>query len=255
MRRIIFGAITSVLFLAGYAAGNVEGAIIQVANGVLSVSDNTLLRDPVGDTNWNAAMLTWSVELDDTSSLFTYKYTFDNGRTDDKSFLSHMTVELSPNFSTADIGTGTTTNWELGVDGAADNVDGTLTNIYGLKWQADASGFTADIVTARIPIWGDIYLKDGSVSAYNAGYVDNENLTLNNPLSIAYDPIVFTGVIPGDQANISGFNWLATPDTDILPPDPDEVIPEPATMAIWGMLTGFATLFGYRKRKLATATA
>lgn len=31
------------------------------------------------------------------------------------------------------------------------------------------------------------------------------------------------------------------------------VVPEPATMAIWGMLSGFGVLLGYRKRKLNTA--
>jgi hypothetical protein len=89
----------------------------------------------------------------------------------------------------------------------------------GVKWNADdGTDFTATLVTARAPVWGDFYAKDRKTdqvdnAAWNTGFLDADPLDL--------------------PANGSIDNHALVPDTVTTP------VPEPGTLLLVG--TGLAS--------------
>lgn len=197
-----------------FGGAQAHGSLI--ASGTIAGSDGTMVATQGVLSTWDNPVVNWSIDL--TGNTYTYTYVFDSGNDDGSAFLSHLTVETSSNFTEDDLLNGTTPDYELGPDGASpENNDGSGP-IFGVKWQADSNTFTAVIVTLRQPVWGDIFLKNGSVSASNSGY-------------IASDPI---GPVVG--LDITGYAWLGVPDT---------FIPTPGCLA----LIAIAALVTKRRRR------
>lgn len=176
---------------------SVKADTIPIASGELRASDSTLTL--VGDKGWwDDAVLAWSV-VQNANSSFTYSYTFTETT---QGTLSHMTVEVSPNFTKSEIVATSPTYKDFGIDPTSPDVDGTAFGLRGIKFDPGADGtYSASITTYRVPEWGDIFLKDGQVDAYNSGYA-------------APDPLAAVVPITG---HITGYGWLAVPDSVVVP--------------------------------------
>lgn len=229
------------------AVTDVKAAFI--ANGTLSTADGSLLR--TDNSFWTGATLAWSVDL--TGDVYTFTYIWDNGGGTGSSYpdLSHMTVEVSDNFVAGDVINGTTVNYSLGDDGQETDEAGGL---YGLKWQASAQGFTATIITKRVPVWGDILLKDGQVDAYNAGRYLSDTPVGMPPLLGGKPQINYT-LAQGYQTSVTNYGWLAVPDTIDGGGQGDPVAPEPTSLALAGFAGIGMAVSAIRRRRQSKAAA
>ncbi|PHR89732.1 MAG: hypothetical protein COA78_35630 [Blastopirellula sp.] len=274
MRRIIFGAIASVLLLAGTAnAGILVGtvvksqtetiaemnALIHNYNTVFSADlpDIGVFLDKIEDTKDQNDISTGSQFINNQFLFTDFNFYVESGNTGTKS-VDIFNTEVHFNASTLALG--------IGFDTVAKNVQGFEQN----------SGPTFEYYVSKDGKkgWSLWTYMDGFNPFYtDLGIIDNNN----NPSKSLYLSSLTTvdgglDLLPADDS-VTGFTRGPITDGSLaydpivnsvshlsfytaeLPDDPDTVIPEPATMAIWGMLTGFGALFGYRKRKLATVTA
>ena len=158
-----------------------------------------------GDPN---ASLSWVV--DDTSNLgfWTYAYSWATEAKD----LSHIIIEVSDTFTVAgNINkTGTTAGYSLATYTADNNGNSNPMlpgSLYGLKWGGNGTTLSLSIVTDRMPMWGNVYAKDGvdntgvgkfDVYAYNTGFLFDTVAAIAN--GNAYDPT-------------NGRAWVLVPDT------------------------------------------
>lgn len=178
----------------------------------------------VATSGWSGgnAELSWSVDQVGTSWVYNYEW-----ETERKA-LSHIIIEVSQTFTTANILNGTSSGWELGWFGSSqgNSNPGIPGNIYGLKWGGDGdTERELRIVSDRAPMWGDFYAKDGrdggsDVYAYNSAFGQ------------ASDPFV-RGV-----EHASGF--ILVPDTKT------SRVPEPGSLALLGLGVG---CIGFVRRK------
>jgi len=166
--------------------------------------------------------LSWTVDDTTNPGFWTYTYEFqDNDPTQPKN-LSHLIIEVSASFTASDIQadtpdvSGDSPKTFDSSDPSNPSIPGP---IYGLKWNADdGTDFTATLVTARAPVWGDFYAKDGKTdqvdnAAWNTGFLDADPLDA--------------------PANGSLDDHLLVPDTYTTP------VPEPGTLLLLG--TGLAS--------------
>ena len=214
-----------------------------IGSGTLATGGDETLVSATPD--WEPSTFVWTVEFDEDTGQFryTYKWTFDGS--DDPKSVSHFTVEASPSFTDGDIievsfvaddgEEGGLDKREVGPDSSSPN-DDDGTPLYGIKWETEGEvfAFTASVTTLRAPIWGDIYIKDGGpVEITNAGYA-------------AADPILAfwdgdgTCTGPSLCTGMSGWDWVAVPDTHT-------VVPEPASLVLMGL--GALGLAGYARRR------
>jgi hypothetical protein len=159
----------------------------------------------------------------DEPGFWTYTYEFqDNDPTQPKD-LSHLIIEVSASFTASDIQADTpdVSSDSSKTFGPSDPSNPSIPgDIYGVKWNADGgTDFTATLVTARAPVWGDFYVKDGKTdqvdnAAWNTGFLNVDPLDL--------------------PANGSIDNHALVPDTDTTP------VPEPGTLLLVG--TGLASV-------------
>jgi hypothetical protein len=163
------------------------------------------LKTPTGST-WavGSTKMSWSVEAmyggDAIADYFRYTYTFhEEGR----GTLSHMSIEVSgenglPKFSLSppDFFNSTITD-KVFVDTHSDA--GMPEPIYSIKFDelSTEPTWTVQFDSARIPMWGDFYAKDGDP----AGYAFNTGF--------GYDPYA------GD--NLAEYGYIARPDTAYVP--------------------------------------
>lgn len=209
----------------------------NIGSMLLANNSNELL-DSIQGSDWEEASFIWEVEYDDAGTeakdddFWVYTYTFD-ANSDGKSNLSHLVIEVSDNFSlTNDVLSGTATYEELVTDPTSPTgEDGSEEGLFGLKFQADSNQYTAVIKSTRVPVFGDVFLKDGNVYAWNSGY-------------LAVDP---EGQVA--QGTYDGYGWVATPDTTTI-----TYVPEPASLAVWSVFGAAAAGAAARRRRRWSAS-
>jgi hypothetical protein len=181
--------------------------------GSLSSEDGGL----IGAGGWvtdddHPVTFSWTVSQNSDLS-WHYQYVFD--RTGSQGNLSHLILETSRDMEYSDIQNAipdiqwSDPKWYLPSSGNP-NMPWW---IYGVKFEpfAESSLSTIDFDSARAPMWGDFYAKDGSVggSLWNAGFFafDTDptlavgNGSLNNHILV---PDTQTSIIPAPGALILG---------------------------------------------------
>jgi hypothetical protein len=174
-----------------------------------------------GTEEWATnALFSWSVS-DEQAGCDGWYYTY-TLKVEEKD-ISHVATEVSSTFKLehligdiVDPG-GILTEGALALYGPDlnDNSDpGIPDDMYGIKvdTQGDTKEITWSLCSSRVPVWGDMYAKDGkdgdSVYLYNAGFKDPDT----DP-----DPEFISA------SNGSVLDHILVPDTD------DDLIPEPST--------------------------
>lgn len=216
------------LMALGAALAFVPGAAAQYSGGLTSAGMNPGI---VGTGVWidpGVTTLDWTVN-NVGGGLWHYSYTLSvplGG-------VSHFIIEVSPNFTTADI---VDTNWaskDLFIQTWSEgNGNPNMPEpFYGLKFN-EAAGLTAtfELWTYRVPVWGDFYSKDGTAG--------NPPGVFNTAFNAGFDSAA--PYIPADQGPVQG--KILVPDTEV----PGNVIPEANTLALAAM--GLASMAGLRAR-------
>ncbi|MBI2842423.1 MAG: PEP-CTERM sorting domain-containing protein [Armatimonadetes bacterium] len=179
---------------------------------------------------WWPVTFSWIVTQNPDGS-WNYNYTF----TSTTKSISHLIIEVSPEFTLADIIEGSFQVHQGSVGkkdgqiivgeyapGGGDN-PGMPDPIYGIKFDG-TSGLTLQLSfdTYKAPVWGDFYAKDGKTdgemnTAYNVGFTSPDT-----------DPID-----PPSDGSV-GFH--------ILRPDTHNYVPEPSSLAALGAALPFLGL-------------
>jgi hypothetical protein len=206
--------------------------------GTLSTPDNEGLI-AVGDwQDVNGGLtISWIISQN-TDGTWHYQYTFSDGDGDVLSKrVSHFIISVSDNLTYADVYNFSSDVAKVTIDDfeEANGNPGFPAgqSLYGLKMDMTGNQVVAEFDSVRMPMWGDVYLKDGKNgsgggikfnSAYNADFgvvVDNLHDYMGTPV----------------DADGKTLYKILVPDT----------IPEPATMVILGL--GGAAMLLNRKRR------
>lgn len=194
---------------------------------------NTLPPGILGTGIWidpGVSHLHWDV-TQGIGGIWDYSYTFTVPRGE----ISHLILEVSPNFSESDISSisGTFEDIEIKTYSPADpgNSNPNLPGpIYGIKFdEVETTTGTFTIQTLRNPVWGDFYARNGTAgndqgvfnTAWNAGFLTAD----------PSDP-------PSDGS--IGFHLLV--------PDTNAPIPDASTLLL--TCTGALSLIAIRRRIL-----
>jgi len=175
--------------------------------------------------------ITWNI-TDNLDGTWTYRYTLTapDGGTLER-LPAHMLVELSDlNIALQPSDLPTSTDWSTQPGNSNPGLPGSLLGVKLDFGSDDFVEFTAD----KAPMWGDFYAKDG---------VEMIHLGPHNNVKI--DCFAYNAGFGIDPTGAASFDpWIAVPDA----PVPQNVIPEPTTVALLGI--GLCGLLLGRKRKL-----
>ena len=183
----------------------------------------------IGTSPWNtnSSNLSWTVYDNPITGHWTYEYIFTVPSKD----ISHVIIEVSGDFTVANIFSGTTPGYSGPENYVQDKSNPGMPagGMYGLKWDTTNNPliYSFTIVSDRMPMWGDFYAKngvdqDGFVYAYNSQFGNNTTALIDN-------------------GNAGG--WVLVPDTGT------GIIPEPGTFLLLGTgLLGIAAI-RYRRSK------
>lgn len=221
----------------------------RVSAGIVTDYTGSIGGDSVAEMHkWtvgDGVTLSWVISYDDSTSLWTYQYTFDRPNNRAVPGLSHIIIELTPPELQSDalIITGVTSNASefevrtFAIEDPGKSNPGIPGSIYGVKF--DVSGKSDPFVFAfqinRAPVWGDFYAKGGrSSAAWNSGFTELE-------------PLDRLTQGPSDNGHI------LRPDGDGPPSEQPNLLhaPEPASMTIWGLGLAAAGFFGRRRVRRA----
>lgn len=181
--------------------------------GSLSLSDGTLIFGG----GWSDAVFSWTVDDQTNPGYWTYDYHWTTTTND----LSHIDIEVSENFDVnTDLISWNSSDPLASMSGPQTFVE-KYGSIYGIKWELDmdTSDFNLSLISTRMPMWGDIYAKDG-----DGGDVYAKNLKFGIDTA---DPI--------GSGNNGG--WALVPDTAV-----------PIPGAVWLLGSGLIGIVGIRKK-------
>jgi hypothetical protein len=162
-----------IVFLLGIVTSS-WGAL----TGSGSITYNNGLYASGDDWANSSSSLSWNVyQL--SSGNYEYDYSFilpTNAKN-----ISHVIIQVSKNFTTADMLTGTTPNGSLGDwDGQGNSNLGIPASLHGIKWDASGTSFSWTIVTDRAPTLGNFYAKDGNADGGVYAYSGTSGVFGNN---------------------------------------------------------------------------
>jgi hypothetical protein len=204
----------ALLIVAGLA---VAPATASVITGSLTTSNGGITAGG-NYTNANGGfVISWTI-TNNGNGTWTYQYNFNrlNGGLVVGPGVSHIILELSPNFTQADlISTGSTIQTTtLGTFGAGPSNPGWPGGtLGGVKFDTTSNPSGITFTTNREPMWGSFYVKGGSSSfAYNADF--------NGPVVNKLD---YTN--PAVDSNGNPLRMILVPDT----------IPTPGALVALGL--------------------
>ena len=182
------------LLLLGTAASS-WGALtgpgsISYNNGLYALDDNW--TNPITTLSWNVAQLAGG----------NYEYDYSFTLPSDAKNISHVIIQVSDNFTSADISAGTTPGWELNTwDGQGNSNLGIPAPLFGLKWDTgEVTSFAWSIITDRAPTMGNFYAKDGNSNGGTYAYSGTLGQFGNN---VVVPDSLGTAAVP-----IPGAAWL-----------------------------------------------
>lgn len=223
----------------------------SVYYGLLSTEDEALKANGswVGNAEDGYSTIEWTVS-DEVLGCegWNYSYTLTVIGKD----ISHVTTEVSPLFDSGNIlGGEVTSNFsggftlgDYGPTQPGNSNPGIPGDIRGIKFDL-ATGVDTKILTwsfcsDRVPVWGDIYAKDGTndqgttdVYLYNAGFTSND-----------VDPT--TPVDPNDDLFVLVNNHIIVPDSVGVTTTEGPGIPEPNTFMLGAL--GFFLILRRRNK-------
>jgi len=217
--------LTTCLAAAALLAGSASADSVLVNpsdfTGIRSTANGTL--NATGNQAGEGFTLTWDISFDNNTNLFTYTYSFfrlpqlqptadsnPGNYIGDPVGISHFNLETSLNFPGAGV---------IPHDQGQSNA-GQPSDLFGLKFEDEDEEdiFFAELITDRVPVWGDVFGKKGKGGFWNAAF----------------------GTDPTEQtSDFSG--WVATPDTQTT----TTVIPTPAAIGGGLLLLG---VMAFRRR-------
>lgn len=204
MHKKIIGACLFALSISAANATAITGAIDSDPGDGL-----------IGGGGWSDGNASISYSVKNRGGSWIYDYMWSTTQAD----LTHLIVETSETFKVENVLPGSTPGWELGwfERGGNDN-PGIPAPIYGVKFFGEGMLDVFRLISDAPPMWGDMYAKDGKngkdeVFAYNASF------------GLTSDALI-EGMAP------PGF---------ILVPDTVSAVPEPSSLAMFG-IGGFMIL-------------
>ena len=254
MRKLLFVYAVFLLFVFPVVANAIP--IAADPTGTRSTSDSTVTANDGWNGTGNSGFeISWNITYDDTTVLYTYTYTISGELGANlRKGLSHWILEVTnpSDHNAFNMGIATAEDsyyvdslsksdplfvgpQEFTNDGSSNSNPDMLSPIYGIKWDMDSTfddpdtgdnkeleivKFDITFTTAKNPVWGDFYAKDGFDNPSN-------NFATAWNLGFGEDP---TDTTPDDDF----IKWIATPNGANNNAGPDVVIPEPATMLLLG---------------------
>jgi hypothetical protein len=188
-------------------------------SGSLSTPDGIFATEP-----WMTEGMIINWEINQNADMtWDYRYTFrDYAGAAPRKAISHMVVAISPNATLADFW-GANGPLEIQTwDGSDPSNPGMPGSLYGLK--IDISDDEYFFTSTKAPVWGDFYIKDGTLD--------------QNPI-YAYNT-TFGTPDPDDPPMNGSLNYkILRPDSTSIP------VPEPSTLLLFG--SALALAGGVRK--------
>ena len=210
-KNIVVRLLIVAIVLVGFSGSRCFADLI--GEGTLVFDDHLFATGLWADATNDLVSMYYKVDLDASGTFYHYQYTFSvpTSFANIKS-LSHLTIEVSPDFETNDywnlttglIGeVGTYDPTPLGGSGSNPGMPGSMKGLKVEDFDDDdtLSSWTFSFDSARVPVWGDFYAVDGKntdIYAYNLGFGDPDS-----------DPVFVAGV---NQPN-----HILVPDTNIIP--------------------------------------
>lgn len=237
-------ALSAVVFLLAATWASAASVLVdlsQYATGHRSSGTGLGVATSAG-SGWNIAGVKLSWSITSSGGLYTYTYTW--SKLDGSALQgtpSHMLVEVSPTYtaanthsSTPNVAQVTSPTTFVSQAGLNQQPNPFLpANLFGIKLDYGSNSYT--LVTDRVPVWGDVYAKDGTAGSTGSG----PNKVINAAWNVGF----------GSDPTAGGpfTNWVPTPDTLT---DPVVLVPLPAAAWMGMSLLGTVGAVGYlRKRR------
>jgi len=242
MKRIGFIAICAACVALFALPTHSSAAIIPVPVDVPAAGSRSsdYSNQIVGGGQWATGWgISWSISGDNVNG-WDFTYTL----TSEERSLSHLILQVSASVTSENVNS-LVTDWrgftsltvaDFSPSGPGQSNPGLPGTLHGMKLEGGLLSFPVALSfhSHKMPVWGDLYAKDG-----------------NNPETYAYNAGFGQQPVPGDPDPYFR-GWIPVLDTL----SPSDIIPEPASAVIWGVLgaAGAAGLALRRRNRVPART-